>query len=492
MAPVAAMFEAMRDLFETTPQGWTPVTQTVSSVSYSGNRSYTLTMSADVSATLSPGMRVRTTRTVTAPTYMGGAFNGTSHYFTKVTPTSTLSTVANNFTFMAHAELTSYPSFGGIMGRADATPANGIIFDVNTSGQVRFGVYNGGAANYRIVTTYQSLPLNKKTHVAASWASGTVAIYFDGLSVPVAAATTSGTAPTTAGTGGDFSIGRTGANTSSYFAGYISGAGAFDAVLSASTVRSYSSQVLSGSETNCICAWSLNNTGVNQQAAGTNDLTATGGVGYTSGRSPYGTDSNGVSAGTTDYALVQSVATTTVVVQVPEGCTIPTSGGVSAMSYSTQQAPYGFPSDRNKWAVLSRNNSIALFTPVNLTVYNLGGVSVVVPAGNWELNYKAVARVGTSAGVGFMEVTLGLGTTSASFTGAITELYSYNALDFPGTPGNVITNVINTGPSPVTYTSATALYLNYRINTSGTIYANQCGYYTTLIPVIVTAFPALL
>ncbi|MDO1826422.1 hypothetical protein Q2361_24685, partial [Escherichia coli] len=76
---------------------------------------------------------------------------------------------------------------------------------------VAVAVNNGGAANYRVISTYQSLPLNKKTHVAASWTSGTVVIYFDGVSVPFGSPILGGTNPTVAGTGGDFSIGRAGA-----------------------------------------------------------------------------------------------------------------------------------------------------------------------------------------------------------------------------------------------------------------------------------------
>ena len=104
MAPVAAMFEAMRDLFETTPQGWTPVTQTVSSADYKFNRSYTLTMSADVSATLSPGMRIKTTRTVTAPTQCT-SLNGTTQYYSRTSANLSyilVQTIAPPFQVFSH------------------------------------------------------------------------------------------------------------------------------------------------------------------------------------------------------------------------------------------------------------------------------------------------------------------------------------------------------------------------------------------------------
>lgn len=388
-----------------------------STVTYSGNRSYSLAYTGgDLTTYLSNGMRIRTTRTVAAPTYMGGLFNGTSHYFTKTTATSTLSTVTNNWTIMGWAEPTAYQA-EYICGRSDAAANNAFGLGINASGQVFVIITNGGVANTRQVATYQSLPLNKKTHIAASWTSGTVVIYFDGVSVPVAPASTGGTAPTVAGTGGDWSIGRLGGFTggSNYYAGYASGFGVFDAVLSASTIRSYSSQVLSGSETNCIGAWSLNNTGVNQQAAGTNDLTATGGVSYTV-RSPYATDANGVPSGTTDYAIVTNVATTTLTVQVPEGCAIPTSGGVSAIAYSTQASPYGFTTDKGRWIV--RTIVAATRTGIGIGAINIWislTHNITVPVGAGTLKTGGLAYLQNSTVVGTR---------------------SFYLLLFPGTPTN--------------------------------------------------------
>jgi hypothetical protein len=363
----------------------------VSSVTNNGNRSYDITFASTVASYLTPGMRIRTSRTVAAPTYMGGAFNGTNHYFTKVTCTSTLSTVTNNFTFMTHYMPTAY-AVSQIGGRSDAASNNAMSLSMEADGRVSVSVFNGGVANYRQVSTYQSLPLNKKTHIAASWTGGTVVIYFDGVSVPVATATTGGTAPTTAGTGGDFSIGRKGAYNANYTAGYISGFGVFDAVLTASTIKSYIGQVLSGSETNCIGAWSLNNTAVNQQAAGTNDLTATNSVGYTSGTSPYCTDATGVATGTYDYAIVTKVATTVATVQVPEGCAIPTSGGVSAVDLSSVKSPFGMTVDAGRWNIRVPIRA-AYATTSNATYgsFQSGGIKITVPVGAFTTGYMFAA-----------------------------------------------------------------------------------------------------
>lgn len=365
-------------------------------ITNNGNRSYDMVFnSVDYTNFLSEGQRLRLTRTVSAPTYMGGLFNGSSHYFTKATCTSTLSTVTNNFSIKATIEPTAYQD-GYICGRSDAAANNAIGLKMEANGRISINVFNGGVSNYRAIATYQSVPLNKKTKIWVSWTSGTVVIKFDGITVPIATAITGGTAPTTAGTGGDWSIGRMGAFASVYFAGYINDVGVFDAVITPTVMLSLDSQALLGSETNCIGAWSLNNTGVNQQAAGTNDLTATGGVSYTV-RSPYGN----YLGGTLEYAIITKTAfstNTTLTVQVPEGCAIPTSGGVSAVAYATSGTPYGFPADEGRWDLIALYKT----SPGNLSntsVAQVTGHQLLVPVGGWRVGGSITALL-VSASLG--------------------------------------------------------------------------------------------
>jgi Concanavalin A-like lectin/glucanases superfamily len=365
--------------------GWVSGTlPAVSSVTHNGNRSYDVVFASTVASTLSPGMRVKGTKTVAGNGYMGGAFNGSSHYFTKTTPSGTLGTVTNNFTIEAVVMPTSYAD-SVIAARADSTPNNGLILRMFSDGAVWIQVVNGGTANSRYTSTYQSLPLDKKTHVAATWQGGTAyKIYFDGAEVPTAASVASGTAPTTAGTGGDFSIGRYGAYASRYFPGYISNVAVFDAVLSAATIKQHATYKLTGSETNCIGAWSLDNTAVNQQSPGTNDLTATGGVGYTA-ISPHGQMGDAVH---TDQfcGLVMAVSTTTATIQVPEGITIPTTGGISSMSYSTQGNPFGWVDNKSRFRVVQKHKADTNQAS-NATFAAYTGFELTVPTGTWEIGY---------------------------------------------------------------------------------------------------------
>lgn len=310
----------------------------VTTVTNNGARLYDLGFASSVAGILSPSMKLRIIRKIQANAYMGGLFDGSTKYFTKVTPTGSLSTITNNFTIEAHIYPTA-DSLGMICGRAQSTLNNAIWFRRNDDGTLSLAVYNGGSGNWRLVKSRTGSPINKPVHVAATWASGTVTMFIDGVSVAVDAATTGGTAPTAAGLGGNWSIGRGGEYTSQMFTGYISSVAVFDAVLSEATIRQHMTIKHLGSETNCIGAWSLDNTAVNQQSPGTNDLSATGGVGYTA-MSPF---CNNGETTIVDYAVVKTVSGSTATVITPESCTIPTTGGISTVSYSTEHAPYGFP-----------------------------------------------------------------------------------------------------------------------------------------------------
>lgn len=371
-----------------TTAGWLPVGASISgNPTYNGNRSYSLTFSADMSTILSQGMRLLLDKTVAGNAYMGGALNGTNQYFTKTSPTGALGTVTNNFTIEAVVQPTSYTQ-GVICGRVDAAVTNALRLGMNASGQVELLVINN-SGNSRYYLSYQSLPLNKKTHVAATWQGGTAyKIYFDGVEVPITAAITGGTAPTTAGMGGDWSIGRNGAANSFYFAGYISNVAVFDAVLSQATIKQHATYKLTGSETNCIGAWSLDNT-VNDQSALGNNLTTQGSAGFTA-MSPHGQLGNGVQASKA-VALIMDVSGANVTVQVPEGVTIPTTGGVASVSYSTARAPYGFPSGRTRWRIETLIVANIIVSPAINTVVQMPA-RISIPNGDWQYGWEGVVE----------------------------------------------------------------------------------------------------
>ena len=153
-------------------QGWETGLPTPNTVTYNGNRSYDLVFnSTDLTDTLSPGMRLRTTRTVAAPTQCT-SLNGTSQYWSKSSPNGM--TFTDDFSYGAWIKPSSYAQ-GGIIGRYNGS--SGSMLYMLATGQIRIFV----AGEYW--ESYQSVQLNRWTHVVGTMdASGDAAnVYIQDL-----------------------------------------------------------------------------------------------------------------------------------------------------------------------------------------------------------------------------------------------------------------------------------------------------------------------
>lgn len=372
---VTNLINTIADIANLPVNGWFGSNSSVSSVTYNGNRSYSVVTGTDLSSTISAGMRLRTTRTVSAPTQCT-SLNGTNQYFNKTSPAGM--TFTNNFTCMAWVKLTSYGTKTGVISRFNGT--SGWFLFVDTAGQVGLqGVASGSTNEY--VLSYQSIPLNKWVHIAATLDvngnAGTV--YIDGVLVPsnynVAGA---GTAITQAG---NLEIGSY--NAANFFPGKIAQAAVFSAVLSASTIRGYISQGLAGNETSLISAYSFNNSINDLNTTNANNLTAQNSAVATNADSPFGGQADGTISSTLDYGIVQNVSGTTLTVQVAEGNTIPTSGGVSSISYSNFKAPYGMSIETNKWFIEALFN-VQIITTITVSgTWVSTGQKLNIPTGKW-------------------------------------------------------------------------------------------------------------
>lgn len=395
--------------------GWTVGLATPNTVTANGNRSYDLVFNGtDLTGTLSPGMRLRTTRTVAAPT-QSTSLNGSSQYYTKSSPSGM--TNWTGITIMAWVKPTAYQT-GFVIGRDNGSFA-GWSLRFTDSGQPLLGVYNNTSGNYREQATYQSVPLNKWTHVAFTWTGTTFVSYIDGISVPNFQSAGAGTPGITQPTTPLFVGAKYISSAGNYFVGKLSQVAVFSAALSQSTVQSYMSQGLAGTETSLVSAYSLSNS-VSDLSSNGNNLTANGSATTTNADSPFGGQADGTISSTLDYAIVTKTAfstNTTVTVQVPEGCTIPTSGGVSAVSYSTQKAPYGMPVAQDKWLIIHYQPAQRMTNTVN-NAY-VAHQSAPVPAGSW----KVVANFNdfvTSGAVNYLLINRVLSASSNSlswFTG---------------------------------------------------------------------------
>lgn len=361
---------------------------TTPTVVANGNRSYTWTTGVDKSTILSPGMRVRTTRTVAAPTQCTN-LNGTTQFYSKSSPAGM--TFTDDFVASAWVKLSSYAT-GNIISRYNGT--SGWRLAINASGQVVLTGLNAGAANYSEVTSYQSIPLNKWVHITAQLDMSTFTattttsyVMIDGVDVP-AFVGRGGTNPTALVQAGNLEVGSWNGGLQP-LPGKIAQVAIYNVKVTQPTIRTSISQGLLGTETGVASAYSFNNVITDLNVSNANNLTANGSAVATNADSPFGGQASGAISSTLDYGIIQTVNATTLVVQVAEGCTVPTTGGVSAVSYSNTSKPYGFPSQTGKWRINSLLKTSSVTTSnANYGSFISGGWALTTPVGEWNVGWQ--------------------------------------------------------------------------------------------------------
>jgi len=379
--------------------GWNPLGIAQSgTIVNNGNRSYDVPFATTVAGILTPGMRVRIPRTVAAPTQCT-SLNGTTQYYNDTTVAGM--TFTDDFTASAWVKLSSYPTVDtGLTSRFNGT--SGWIMFVAPSGQISLAGYNGAAGNSSRVSSFQSIPLNKWVHITAqldmsAFTATTTTSYvmIDGVDVPASVART-GTNPTALIQAGNLEIGSF--NASAFFPGKLAQVAVFSAKVTQATARTYYSQGLIGTETNLISAYSFNNSINDLNTTNANNLTAQGSAVATNADSPFALDANGVPGGTNEFGIVTKVVTTTATIQVPEGCAIPTSGGVGSIDYSTVATPFGFPRNSGRWQIESLINSQQSNLSATTVIFNVGSWQLSIPIGDYKVGYEAHLQINPSSG----------------------------------------------------------------------------------------------
>jgi hypothetical protein len=397
--------------------GYALLTTTPTAVTYNGNRSYDLTMPSDVTGTLSPGMRFRTTRNTAAPT-QSTSLNGTTQYFSKTSPAGM--TFTNNFVAGGWVKLLSYPSTAdaGVIGRYTGA-SGGWYMSITSAGQIQLVGFSGSSANASLIKSYQSIPLNKWVHISAqldmaSFTNTPTTSYvtIDGVDVP-AAVSRFGTNPTSLTQAGNLEIGTYGGGTNPLNA-KIAQAFVTSAKLTQTQVKAIYSQGITTADTatyNMVSAYSFNNSINDLNTTNANNLTANGAAVATNADSPFGGQAGGTISSTLDYGIIQKVTASTITVQVAEGCTIPTSGGVASVSYATDKSPYGFPGQRGKWDIDVINIAgYAIATGTSNTHFKY---IITVPLGSWNLGYN-MNFTESLGGSGVINGRVGLDTAAAT------------------------------------------------------------------------------
>lgn len=440
--------------------GWTVGLATPNTVTALGNRSYSMVFnSTDLTSTVSAGMRLRTQRTVAAPTQCT-SLNGTTQYYSKSSPAGM--TFTDDFVVSAWVKISAYQN-SSIVSRYNGT--SGWRLAMGASGQISLEGYNAGSANSNVVQSYQSIPLNKWVHIAAQLDMSTAGVsattsyvMIDGVDVP-SQKITGGTAPTALIQAGNLEIGGWNGGLLPT-SGKIGQVAIYSAKVTQATILASMNQTLAGTETSLVSAYSFNNTINDLNTTNANNLTANGSAVATNADSPFGGQADGTISSTLDYAIIQKASfstNTTLTVQVPEGCTIPTSGGVSAVSYSTQKAPYGMPATRSKWAFdVIGKIIVSQASAVGATWYQVGNLQINVPIGEWALTYWVETHQQGTSGPGDVYSTLATTTAAETDTLATSSTTSTSA-----NIAGLLTKTIY--PS---LAAATTYYLNSKVGTA--------------------------
>lgn len=446
--------------------GWnsTSALPAISAVVASGNRSYTLTHASSIASVVSAGMRRRFTRTSAAPVTCF-SLDGSNDYFNDTTVSGM--TFTDDFVVSAWIKVSSYAT-AGIVSRYNGT--SGWFFRLESDGRVGFYGINAGASNSRGVLSYQSVPLNKWVHVAAqidmstyTLSTTTMYIMIDGKDVPATLAQ-SGTNPTALIQAGDLQIGAS--NGTNFFPGKIAQVAIYSAKVTQATILASIDRGLTGSETSLISAYSgANTTDLNTTNA--NNLTAQNSAVSGYADAPFG---NGGISSTLEYALSMSVSSDglTEVVQCPEACALPTTGGITASAYSTQANPFGWVSDKGRWEVSALQRVSSTAGSVTTTVAaNINSFYVNVPIGNWEIRGQGSAQGNTNA-ANAIELRAGLSSTTNTFS----LIGNYCAGSSSST-----TYVLGSffAESTVALSTAANYYLNLMVNGTGTLTAQVRG-----------------
>lgn len=378
--------------------GWQTDPVAISAVSYLGNRSYSLTRASSIKNTKSVGMRNRYTRTVTAPT-QSTSLNGTTQYWEKVTPNKM--TWTDDFACGRWIYLTSYAR-GVVDSRWNGT--SGWVLEILADGRIQMVGYNAGVANFSLVESYQSIPLNKWVFVSAQLdmsaftaTSTTSYVMIDGVDVP-SVVSRGGTNPTALVQAGNYQIGA--GNSLLFFPGKLGPGFVSGIKVTQANMRTVYGQGITATDVTALTiatAINFNGTATDVNTTTPNDMTAVASAGYTTD-SPFAGGSSTVNlsytAGTTEMSVTTAISTDglTETVQVPEGYALPTSGGISTAFYSGENA-YGFPSDKGKWDVVT---FIAASTGgITIPAFNVWTTllhNLTVPIGAWDISLEGTCQ----------------------------------------------------------------------------------------------------
>lgn len=397
--------------------GWQPLGIAQSgTIVNNGNRSYDIPFATTVAGVLTPGMRLRIPRNIPAPKKCAQLVASSLQYFSKTTPAGVA--LGTTWSMEAWVKLATYTGNAAIINRYPGGATVGWGGEVNSDGTIQ--TFAGATSASDDVYSRRSVGLDEWVHVATTMnvTTNTYTMYINGIAVSTSAAATAATAIADSG---DLLLGKR-ADGAFYFNGKMKEVRLWDDVRTEAEIRENMNQELTGSEGGLIGYWKLEDD-LNDSTANANHMTANGGATVGVADSPFGLDANGV-AGDYEYAIVSKVNGSTATVQVPEGCAIPTSGGVGNIDYSTQKAPFGFPTAVGRWSL----ESIYILSITGIAIAAIDqwsgytSAAITVPVGAWKLVHIG-AYLQRSTAARAIEATFTM--TSTSILPVVNAVYSH-------------------------------------------------------------------
>jgi hypothetical protein len=448
MYSIAAFFEGivqgkfMRDGFiqarhfsaSINPNNWVGLGQTLVFGGNVGQKVSTYLVSGDITPQLPRGTNLQLPRVAATNTHCADFEADASQYAAVSSPSGVDFT--GPFSIEAWISPESYKS-GVIFGR-DSGSGSGWSFELSSEGNLVCFWRNG--SGFTSANTYTIVPLGQKTHVAvtvSSLSTPSLTFYVNGVEQPL---TVTSTAATTLIQGGDLTIGERSGGT--YFDGKIAEVRGWSIERTKQQILDNMNKRITGSETNLFAYFRLDGD-FNDLSPNGNNLTAHGAVTATTLDNPWSA---------TEYGKVIdatfSGGSTTISVYTGNKYVAPNEDIVNA-AYSYTRTPPGMDASEDTWTIettYKNTTDILLNSPTSDTWYNLEGVNIKTPIGDWKLSYHTVEGADFASAVQIQNVV----TLSSSSIETIPSLTVYttaasvSVLFAPATADKTVSNTATT------------------------------------------------